>query len=733
MGDEKMFSLKEMSYGMDQLIALLPLDADGKKLGVVMKGFVMDMLMTDEVQHQVNSATEAEKFKDTLREYYDFKKFTQQKEMKSTGELAILGTSASTITGIGSMDTATGVNNMSKLRSKCTKSAPPAMFFHRKNEPSSLEDAHKHIFEKCAEEQPREPDEFRKVTELEVAAIEVICKTFDFKESEAPKIINYVEAKYARIYFCSSELAQRAVTGESEMYSTTDCSLTNAERELAALNLAGRVLKASAYLGNKRSSELSVLKKLVNCGFKELEEATFKQNKLTYFRYPSVCTPDLIGMLPGSNKIIVVEVKEHFKDGKAAKLSSAARQLANMMYVMNVNHGYVALWGNYDDYRSVEDTSVSMRFPRGCPEHQIYAEFFPESKTRSSGKRFDQDLFKKRIVFVQSGSGLIRVQKYEYRDALAKKVAKFHSRGLSELRAALKTIGYHGFKALKEKFGSISQGIVSDTLVCREEPYDVKGSRIYGKFDGESGIDLGTTIVGLRVFEAAIEANLLNFDGQAELLMLNTSLKAHLRALLDNPTIRSKDLMRVIAKKVAKIAGLKETNMTKEDSDSSESQPHAKEQVDNDDAKAKLGEIEDEIKAFCYENQVYLEDFDDTKKVCEEMAQEDLPVDEDMNTNEIIDAEKRGLNTHMVSPVRYQYADSGKKKVYAVRNTISTRLRSRDLRDTSTHMNSKDASDSSEDTPPDPWMKNRAQAMPQRVQADNVELVNTANANSEAA
>lgn len=536
---EKVFSLSEVAIAFEMYTKMLLLkESDQRKADAVKTAF-LSMIAHD---HDIlmGSQDKIDEVKDSMNGFMEFLESKKEKAGTSNFE----GTN--TLQNMFSITGATSMTRYSKClqdkrKTKETRSEPP-----KKTEGGidavMLRTIHKTLFESCEKKSFEGDKKFRIVSDHEVKAIEAIDEELDFKRNEYPEELNFLEVKYARIYYSSSELAIRAAISSSKnLFKLEGESGFDPKRNTAVINLAGRILKSCKYAGRKHAAEEVACKNLFFSDVDELKNCTFKVNRKTYFRYPSVCTPDIIAIKNDVGEILLIEVKS--VEAKKLNTSTVKRQLANAMYVMNVKLGFIVSWGKYVVYRKTGVLSDVVRFPAKTTIKTVYSKLYPKEKKLGADDNFSLEDYEKVCVFVENGEGIISMEKLTVDDNAYKKLEILFSRGLGEYRKSLRYLGDVGFlegskdsstfrKAMNQGFieynGNFSTGTMADL------GFDKTLSRLHAK-----------VVMSEKLLDLGCRLELLPKERQEQAKSMLYGLK-HLLNILDDVDFASNDNIKLI-------------------------------------------------------------------------------------------------------------------------------------------------------------------------------------------
>lgn len=439
---EKVFTLGEVEVAFEMYTKLLLLsEGDQARADNIKSGF---LAMLGNGAFNILNATQAQmdKLKDSIYEFQAFIKLKKEKREEDSSGVIDNTDHKFSITGATSM-TRDPTSIINQRKKKETRSEPP-----KKTEGGIdrmiLKKIHEDLFDSC-DKKPFEADKkYRVVGEHEVRAIQSIDKVLDFKKCDYPVRLNFVERKYGRINYCSSELVNRMPVKEDTLdFDPKDTSEGGIKRYKSGINMAGRVLKSCKFAGTKHYIEETVCKKLFFTDNENLTNGKFKVNLNTYFRHPSISTPDILFMKNDSAELVVIEVKS--VEGKTMNTSTVKRQVANAMYVMNAKMGFIVSWGKYRSYRRNDMLMKAVKFPVEARLREVYAKLYPKEKR--AGQHGDLTLLEldKLCVSVETSEGIIHIEKIDVNDKAYKKLGVLLDRGLNDYREILRFIGARGF------------------------------------------------------------------------------------------------------------------------------------------------------------------------------------------------------------------------------------------------------------------------------------------------
>lgn len=524
----KVFTSEEMGLALDMFAKLLPLSANQTKAISNIKGCFLGMLVNDQINLFDGFEDQAQVVKDSIRDYEDFLKSKDERIESNKCKNEVSSKNRFSITDITSMTRDTINVSGTRKQAQKTKSVPPRKLAESEIDESQLREVHKDIFSSC-DQDPLKPDKYYfSVSEYELKAAKPIAEMLEFKKSPYPRELDFVEAKYSRMAFCSSELVERsAVTDSVAAFDPNSASEGSLARRKAVLNMGARVLKGCNYVGKKHPAEDSVCKSLVFSDIEEIRGMIFKVNRKTYFRHPTIGTPDILGIHPSSGKMAVIEVKA--VQGKATKTAAAKRQIANFMYLMNIDFGLIVNWGKYVSYREENSSRDAVRFPAEADRKSVYLALIPEMKRELKADDFDETRCVRKIVEVESGEGIISTEKVYISDAVFKKLEIIHTRGLAEFRVAVELMGSEGFQKLSLESEQVDSALSNGLF--RSEEHFLKGDLQCLGYDHTIAMIFSKLVVSERLIRLALSRKMVAEKDVKAVVALNSELKRYLDTL----------------------------------------------------------------------------------------------------------------------------------------------------------------------------------------------------------
>jgi hypothetical protein len=528
MNSKRVFTFEEIGLALDIFARLLPLADSQQQASNNIKSVVLSMLSNEQISLFDGRENQTKAIKDSIKDYEDFLKSKDERIESNKCKNEPSSKNRFTITDITSMTRDTINVAGSRKQTQKTKSVPPRKLAENDTDQIQLKEVQSYIFKSC-DKDPFKPDKYYfSVSENELKAAKPISEILNFKSSPYPRELDFSEAKYSRLFYCSSELVERsAITESITPFDPSSTSMESLDRRKAVLNMAARVLKGCNFLGKKHPAEDSVCTSLVFSDIEEIRGMVFKVNRKTYFRHPTIGTPDILGLHPSSGKMVVIEVKE--VQGKVAKTAAAKRQISNYMYLMDVEFGLIVTWGKYVSYREENSAADAVRFPAEAERKSVYLTLIPEMKDQVKAGDFDETRYLRKIVKVESGEGIIGTEKVYRTDNVFKKLDKIHTRGLEEFRAAVELIGSEGFEKLSKESEQIQSGLSNGTLRSEERflkgnlerlGYDYTISRIFAKL-----------VISERLVRLALSKNMIAERDFKDTVALKKELQGYLNNL----------------------------------------------------------------------------------------------------------------------------------------------------------------------------------------------------------